>query len=331
MNPHLEKIYQPVRAQLKQVDRIIQQATLSRSHLIPEISAHLTQGGGKRIRPTLLIATARACGYRGQRTATLGAAIELLHTATLLHDDVVDGSERRRGRPSAHTIFGNSASILVGDYILARAVSLVMKDGNLDYARPLAFVTVQLAEGEAAQLARRGTVPKEKEYLSIITDKTALLFSVACQMGATVAGASKAKVKSLRNYGLNFGIAFQLIDDCLDYLPGPGGAGKDWGRDLNEGKVTLPLLHALKLSRISEREQILKLIKLRAKNSSSPLSASTVHKVRDFILKYRGFEYTREQARIYTELAKAHLLKIQPAKKRKFLEELADTYLNRQS
>ncbi|MCX5866345.1 MAG: polyprenyl synthetase family protein [Proteobacteria bacterium] len=330
MPTDLSEICKPIQSQIKEVDRILAESTRSRAGLIPRISHHLIQGGGKRIRPALLIASARACGYRGKRTWSLGAAVELLHSATLLHDDVVDCSENRRGRASAHTIFGNAASILVGDYILAKGVSLIVDDGNLEIVKPLAYVTVRLAEGEALQLARRGSIPQESEYLTIITNKTALLFSAACQIGAKVARASKAYEKAVNDYGLNFGIAFQLVDDCLDYLPGPGGAGKDWGRDLNEGKVTLPLLQALRKCNSREKSQVLRLIRVRAKENSSPLPSRTILKTRQLIEKYHGFEYTRDRARIYTNLAKKSLQKVEPASQRKLLEDLADAYQERE-
>lgn len=330
MKADLSEICKPISSQLLEIDRIIQESIQSRAELIPRISNHLIQGGGKRIRPTLLIASARACGYQGKRTRSLGAAVELLHSATLLHDDVVDCSQHRRGRPAAHTIFCNSASILVGDFILAKGISLIVDDGNLEIVKPLAYVTVRLAEGEALQLARRGSIPQESEYLTIITNKTALLFSAACQIGAMVARAPKTYIRALDNFGLNFGIAFQLIDDCLDYLPGPGGAGKDWGRDLNEGKVTLPLLQALRKCNSREKAQVLRLIRVRAIENSSPLPAGTILKIRQLIEKYHGFEYTRNRARIYTNLAKKALEKVQPASKRKLLKDLADAYQERE-
>ena len=151
---------------------MIQESIQSRAELIPRNSNHIIQGGGKRIRPTLLIASARACGYRGKRILSLGAAVELLHSATLLHDDVVDCSQNRRGRPAAHTVFCNSASILVGDFILAKGVSLIVDNRSIEILKPLAGVIVRLAEGEALQLARRGSIPQESEYLTIITQST---------------------------------------------------------------------------------------------------------------------------------------------------------------
>jgi len=334
MKRQLAETYAPIRPHLKQVDLILKESINSKARLIPRISNHLMGGGGKRIRPALLLASAQACGCRGGKlTWTLAAAVELLHTATLLHDDVVDGSEKRRGRPSAHTVYGNSASILVGDFILAQSVALLLGVGDLEMARPLAEVTVRLAEGEAAQLSNRGLIPKDRDYISIITNKTAILFSASCKMGALAARAKKSEVNALADYGLYFGLAFQLIDDCLDYFPGPGGAGKDWGRDINEGKATLPLLVALKSCTPAERGKILRLIKSRVHNNSHthPLSAGAISEVRNFIQKYRGFDHTREQAQEYTDTAKSKLKKIRPVKKRKLLEELADVYLNRQS
>ncbi|MCX5858971.1 MAG: polyprenyl synthetase family protein [Proteobacteria bacterium] len=331
MKNNLSEICKPIQPQLREVDRIIQESIQSRAELIPQISNHLIQGGGKRIRPTLLIASARACGYRGKRILPMGAAVELLHSATLLHDDVVDCSQHRRGRPAAHTVFCNSASILVGDYILAKGISLVVEEKDIEIVKPLAWVIVRLAEGEALQLARRGSIPQESEYLTIITSKTALLFAATCQVGALVARAPKPYVRALQNFGTNFGIAFQLIDDCLDYLPGPGGVGKDWGRDLNEGKVTLPLLQALRRCHTKEKEQVLRLIRVRAEENASPLPAQTILRIRGLIEKYQGFEYTRDRAQVYTDLAKRALQKIRPASRRKLLEDLADAYQAREN
>ena len=329
--PDLSQIYRPIRSQLIQVESILRQSTRSLTPFISPISDNIMAGGGKRIRPVLLLLSAHSCGYRGKRATVMAAAAELLHTATLLHDDVIDQSKHRRGRPSAHTIFGNEAAILVGDFILVQSGNLALRNNNLNVFRPLLEVALRLVEGELSQLAWRGEIPTVKRYISIITKKTALFFSAVCQVGGMIAQGSKSRVQALTDYGLNLGIAFQLIDDCLDYQSGSGETGKDWGKDLSEGKVTLPLLYALNHCPKKEQKELIQLLKNQSSAPSSPLPAQEIHHVGDLIEKSGGFDYARALAKKYTQKAKDKLKRPFPWNSRRILEALAEIALNRKN
>lgn len=222
--------------------------------LIPQVAAHLVAAGGKRIRPVLTLAAAKLCGHEGQRHVALAACVEFIHTATLLHDDVVDESALRRGAASANAVFGNQASVLVGDFLFARAFQLMVEDGNLRVLEILSRAAATIAEGEVLQLATQNDLStSEAKYLQVITGKTAALFEAAAQVGAVVADRSQAEERALATYGRDLGIAFQLADDALDYAADQASLGKTVGDDFREGKVTLPLLLAYAVGDDTER------------------------------------------------------------------------------
>jgi octaprenyl-diphosphate synthase len=217
--------------------------------LIPQLAAHIVAAGGKRLRPLLTLAAARLCGYSGQtgaqRHVELAACVEFIHTATLLHDDVVDESQLRRGLASANAVFGNKASVLVGDFLFARAFQLMVEDGSLDVLRILSKAAATIAEGEVLQLATQNDLTtSEERYLDVIKGKTAALFAAACQVGAVVADRPAVEEAALEEFGMKLGIAFQLVDDALDYAADQATLGKTVGDDFREGKVTLPVLIA---------------------------------------------------------------------------------------
>ncbi|SOB86503.1 octaprenyl-diphosphate synthase [Sphingomonas guangdongensis] len=213
--------------------------------LIPELAGHLIAGGGKRMRPMLTLASARLLDYSGTRHHRLAAAVEFIHTATLLHDDVVDSSDLRRGRRTANIIWGNPASVLVGDFLFSRSFELMVEDGSLKVLKILSNASAVIAEGEVNQLtAVRRIDLDEQRYLDIIGAKTAALFAAACRIAAVVAERPEAEEASLDAYGRNLGVAFQLVDDALDYVSDAGTMGKDAGDDFREGKVTLPIILA---------------------------------------------------------------------------------------
>jgi octaprenyl-diphosphate synthase len=217
--------------------------------LIPQLAAHIVAAGGKRLRPLLTLAAARLCGYPGpaggERHVALAACVEFIHTATLLHDDVVDESALRRGMASANAVFGNQASVLVGDFLFARAFQLMVQDGSLKVLAILSRAAATIAEGEVLQLATQNDLStQEARYLEVIKGKTAALFAAACQVGAVVADRPDAEEAALAEYGLNLGIAFQLVDDALDYAADQATLGKTVGDDFREGKITLPVLVA---------------------------------------------------------------------------------------
>ena len=243
--PSLQPLMSLVAPGLNAVNRVILDRMQSQVALIPELAGHLIAGGGKRMRPMLTLGCAAALGYQGDRHYKLAAAVEFIHTATLLHDDVVDGSDLRRGRATANTIWGNEASVLVGDFLFSRAFELMVEDGSLKVLKVLSHASAVIAEGEVAQLtAKRVVETGEDRYLSIIQAKTAALFSAACQIAAVVAEAPEATEDSLESYGRNLGIAFQLVDDAIDYVSDAATMGKDIGDDFRDGKVTLPVILA---------------------------------------------------------------------------------------
>lgn len=217
--------------------------------LIPRLASHIVAAGGKRLRPLLTLACARLCGYPGAgggaRHVQLAACVEFIHTATLLHDDVVDASELRRGLASANAVFGNEASVLVGDFLFARAFQLMVEDGSLQVLAILSRAAATIAEGEVLQLATQNDLStSEQRYLDVITGKTAALFAAACEIGAVVAGRDESTARALATFGENLGIAFQLVDDALDYAADQRTLGKTVGDDFREGKITLPVLLA---------------------------------------------------------------------------------------
>jgi octaprenyl-diphosphate synthase len=235
-----------VRDDLEACNRAIVARMDSPVTLIPRLAAHIVAAGGKRLRPVLTLAAARMCGYAGgMRHVQLAACVEFIHTATLLHDDVVDESLLRRGLASANAVFGNKASVLVGDFLFARAFELMVEDGSLAVLRILSGAAATIAEGEVLQLATQNDLStSEERYLDVVRGKTAALFAAACEVGPVIAGRPEAEARALREYGMNLGIAFQLVDDALDYAADQAVLGKTVGDDFREGKITLPVLVA---------------------------------------------------------------------------------------
>ena len=243
--PSLDPIIQLVAADLNQVNAVILARMQSEVALIPELAGHLIAGGGKRMRPMLTLACARLLDYPGARHHKLAAAVEFIHTATLLHDDVVDGSGLRRGKRTANIIWGNPASVLVGDFLFSRSFELMVEDGSLKVLRILSQASAIIAEGEVDQLtAQRRIETDEDHYLNIIGAKTASLFAAACRIAAVVAEQGETVEAALDAYGRNLGIAFQLIDDAIDYASDVAVMGKGVGDDFRDGKVTLPVILA---------------------------------------------------------------------------------------
>jgi len=252
--PSLDPMLQLVAADLNHVNAVILERMQSEVTLIPELAGHLIAGGGKRMRPMLTLACARLLDYSGMRHHKLAAAVEFIHTATLLHDDVVDSSGLRRGRRTANIIWGNPASVLVGDFLFARAFELMVEDGSLKVLRILSRASSVIAEGEVNQLtAQRRVETSEDHYLDIISAKTAALFAAACRIAAVVAEREEAVEEHLDAYGRHLGVAFQLIDDAIDYASDSATMGKGVGDDFRDGKVTLPVI--LAYARGSEEER----------------------------------------------------------------------------
>ena len=243
-----------VSADMERVNAAILSRTGSEVQMIPEVANHLISSGGKRLRPMLTLATAALCGYRGDGHVKLAAGVEFMHTATLLHDDVVDESDMRRGKVAARVRWGNEASVLVGDFLLGQAFKMMVEVGSLRALEILSAASAVIAEGEVMQLAAaKNMETNEDEYLAIIRAKTAELFAAACEVGPVIAGRPKAEAAACRSYGMNLGIAFQLVDDALDYGGASAKLGKNVGDDFREGKITLPVVLSFRRGSTAER------------------------------------------------------------------------------
>lgn len=253
--PSLDDLHNLIADDLQAVNEEIVKRMQSPVALIPQLAAHIVAAGGKRLRPMLTLASAQLCGYEGgQRHVTLAACVEFIHTATLLHDDVVDESELRRGLQSANAVFGNKASVLVGDFLFSRSFELMVEDGSLEVLAILSRASSVIAEGEVLQLmTTNDTETDESQYLEVIRSKTAQLFAAACRIGAVVADRPKVEENALDAFGMNLGVVFQLIDDVLDYSAEQAKLGKTVGDDFREGKITLPVILAFRRGNEEER------------------------------------------------------------------------------
>lgn len=305
-----------LRDDLQAVDRVLREALHSEIPLIGKLAEHIIAGGGKRLRPALLLLVAQACGYRGPHQHTLAAAIEMIHTATLLHDDVVDESVLRRGHDTANAIFGNAASVLVGDFLYSRAFELMVTVDNPRVFQILADATNVIAEGEVMQLINAGNPEvDERTCLDVIRRKTAKLFEAAARLGALLGGASAPLEDALARYGTHLGTAFQLIDDVLDYTGDHATIGKNLGGDLAEGKPTLPLIRALTVGSPEEAALIRGAVKSRGLADFRPVLLA--------LRRTGALDYTRERAEAESRRAAACLDALQPSTCREILLELS--------
>jgi octaprenyl-diphosphate synthase len=306
------------------VDALITERLQSPVPVIPALADHLIAAGGKRLRPLLTVAAARLAGGEGDGCRKLAAAVEFIHTATLLHDDVVDGSELRRGKVAAHLIWGGSSSVLVGDFLFARAFGLMVETGSLRALNILAKASSVIAEGEVLQLTRAHDLNLDQHtYLEIIRAKTAELFAAAAEAGAVSAAGAEAEIAALRDYGLNLGLAFQLADDALDYSGAAETLGKNAGDDFREGKATLPLL--LAIARSGPREAA---FWERAIGRLDQTEAD-FRRARELIVGTGALEATLDLARGYAQTAKRALAAFPANPWREALDALADFSVSR--
>ncbi|WP_159976509.1 MULTISPECIES: polyprenyl synthetase family protein [unclassified Novosphingobium] len=296
--PSLAPMLALTAAGMNSVNAVILDRMQSEIPLIPALAGHLISGGGKRMRPMLMVAAAELCGYQGTRHHKLAAAVEFLHTATLLHDDVVDGSDMRRGKAAANIVFGNPATVLVGDFLFTRAFELMVEDGSLKVLKIFSKASSIIAEGEVDQLtAQRRIETSEEHYLQIIGSKTAALFAAATRIPAIVAEKSEAEEMALDAFGRNLGIAFQLVDDAIDYDSESSESGKDKGDDFREGKMTLPVILAYARGNAEERKFWEDAIAgFRTEDED------LAHAV-ELINRHGCVEATRERARLYAQRA----------------------------
>ena len=294
----LEPLLRLVSAGMAEVNQIILDQARSDVQLIPELARHLINSGGKRLRPMLTIASAKLCGYEGAGHIKLAAAVEFMHTATLLHDDVVDESDMRRGKKTARILWGNQASVLVGDFLLGQAFKMMVEVGSLKALKILSEAAAVIAEGEVMQLAASKNVnTTEEEYLKVIFSKTAALFAAASEIGAVIAGRPQAEEEALRAYGSNIGLAFQLIDDALDYSGEAALLGKRVGDDFREGKITLPAVLAHRRGSAEER------VFWRRTLQDGDIQEGDLHRAIELMRKHNAIEETVERARGYGKLA----------------------------
>ena len=309
---------------LEAVEAEIHRELYSPVALIQEMGGYIASAGGKRLRPILLLLAARVAGYRGPRGVRLACVVELLHTATLIHDDVVDQAPLRRGRPSANAQWGDDASLLVGDHLYSKSFAMLVRDNDHAVMETLARSTVSMTEAEVFQLElKRSGFTSEADYLRIITLKTASFMSACCRIGGLLGGLPPEQVEALAHYGLDIGVAFQISDDSLDFVADPERLGKAIGSDLREGKRTLPLIAMLDQLSPPEAERVRALLR------RPSLVPAELEEIRRLVLEHDGVEYARAQAHAYAHAAKADLEVFPPSEERETLALVADFVVDR--
>ena len=313
----LKPLLDLVAKDMEGINRIILDKAVSEVELIPELAHHLIDSGGKRLRPMLTLAAAKLCGYRGSGHIRVAAAVEFMHTATLLHDDVVDESGLRRGRPTARMIWGNQASVLVGDFLLGQAFRMLVDVGSLPVLKILSNAAAVIAEGEVMQLAAaKNTATTEDEYLAIINAKTAALFSGAAESGGALAGCPAPEQTALKSYGRNLGLAFQLVDDALDYSGDSAHLGKAIGDDFREGKITLPVILSFRRGSGEERSFWQKTV------AEGQIGPGDLEHAVALMKRHKAIEATLERARSYGAIAQDALVIFPDGPERSAMEQV---------
>ncbi len=320
----LEEAFALVADDLKKVDDGFRHFIDTDIFYIRKVGEYIIKSGGKRFRPMLLLLISRLLGYEGERHTPFAAMVEFIHTATLLHDDVVDSADLRRGKPSVNAVWGNPTSVLVGDYLLAKSFNIAVNDGDMKILELLSNTTTRIAEGEILQLLNHGDMDiTEDDYIQVISDKTAVLIATSCSIAAILGGATAEEEKAIESYGMNLGIAFQLTDDCLDYSASTGELGKAIGNDLREGKVTMPLIEAYRNATKSERDSIKNTVE------AKEVSGQDLSVVFDIIEKYSGIEYSKVRAKSYVEKAKESLNVFSDSAEKSALVSVAGSVIER--
>jgi octaprenyl-diphosphate synthase len=323
--PSLAEIFEPVREELTRVEREFARHLESRVELIPQMGKYVQMSGGKRVRPAVLLLAARMCGYAGDRAVLNAAVVEFIHTATLVHDDIIDGAETRRGRVAVHSRWGSDITVLLGDYLYIRSMAMALTQDTLDVVRLLCDVTLRMIEGELYQLTKTGDAGlSEDEHLEIIRRKTAYLFSGCAEIGGLLGNCTPEQRVALREYGFNLGIAFQIVDDVLDYVADESALGKPIGGDLREGKVTLPII--LLLQRTGPEVQAM----IQTVVTDGQVSPDTWRTIKDLLRRHGAVEAAFERAVTYAGRAKDQLVAAFPASpERDGLAALTDHVLSR--
>ena len=327
--PTLEKVLKErvaglVGVDLELVEDEIRRELASPVELIQEMGGYVAGAGGKRLRPILLLLAARLAGYRGPRGVRLACVVEMLHTATLIHDDVVDRAPLRRGRPSANTRWGDDASVLVGDHLYSKSFAMLVRDNDRAVMETLARSTLSMTEAEVFQLQlKRSGSTSEADYVRIITQKTASFISACCRIGGLLGGLPPARLDALTRYGLDIGVAFQISDDSLDFVADQDRLGKAIGADLREGKRTLPLITLLALAAPAVAARVRELL------AHGVLGPEEVEEIRRYVVEHDGVEYALQRAHAWAQAAKADLDAFPPSEERDTLVLIADFVVDR--
>jgi len=304
---------------MDRVEEMLFSAMASDIQALHDICGHILRSGGKRLRPLMLLLTARFCNYRGSHHIPLACVLEYIHTATLLHDDVIDHAEMRRGNSSAHIIWGNQATILAGDFFLSRAFSMAVGANNLKILDVIARTSICLTEAETYQVSKAGDpMTSEEDYFFIVRNKTASLIAAASRIGAILGGVSEAEEQALESYGLHLGIAFQIMDDVLDYYSSEKEFGKTIGKDLQEGSITLPFIAALRQSSPEDRASMIAMI------TAKSYQQEELGRIIRLIEQYGGTAYARDKARAYVRTAIDALAIFKNTDQRQALIDLAE-------
>jgi octaprenyl-diphosphate synthase len=318
------KILAAVQVDLEAIETALEKNLNPHLDLVREVAGHILFSGGKRLRPLLMVLSARVCGYAGTYDKTFATALEYLHAATLLHDDLVDGAALRRGKPAAHLKWGNPIAVLVGDFLLARALTVSAATGSVRIVQILAELTEQMSQGEVHQLMRKGDIGlTEEEYLEVIRRKTAVLFEAACRVSAVLADAPREKEHALARFGFNLGMAFQVADDLFDYTLETPQLGKQVGADLREGKLTLPVIQALRQVRPAEREWMVSVIR------NPDFSTEDFRRLVELLKSCGADRYAEQAAESFIAIAKRELAVFPPSETLETLMDIADYALHR--
>ena len=321
---NFSEIHALMKSDLVMMDEILVNRLDSNVDLISQMSQYIINSGGKRIRPLLLLLCARATNYKGDYHYSMAVVIELIHTATLLHDDVVDGSSTRRGQETANELWGNAPSVLVGDFLYSRAFEIMVEPNSMQIMKILSKATNQISEGEVLQLLNiKNANVSQSEYFEVIERKTACLFKAACQIAGILSESDKDIINALGSFGMHLGNAFQIIDDTLDYESNSSVIGKEVGDDLSEGKVTLPMIYALENTKGSEKETL--------SNAITNADSSNIDNIVNILLSVNAFEYSRKVAKNESNLALKSLEIIPHSEYRSALKLLCELSLDRSS
>jgi octaprenyl-diphosphate synthase len=320
----LAQLFEPIRDDLREVEREFARHVQSQVALIPTIGDYVRNGGGKRIRPAVLLMAARMAGYTGERAVLYASVIEFIHTATLVHDDIIDESQLRRGREAVHTRWGNHVTVLFGDFLYLKSMSLALSQDNLEIIRLLCDVTLRIVEGEIYQLTKNGSVElSEDEHFEIVQSKTACLFAGCARIGGMLGPITRDQQEALWQYGLNIGMAFQIVDDLLDFTGEEATLGKPVGGDLREGKMTLPVIHMRE--RGGPRAEAL----LRKVVDAREVTLEDWREIRALLSQTRSIEYAHRVASDYVERAKETLYAFPSSEARDALMFLPDYVISR--